>query len=50
MKIAVLGIRGLPAAYSGFETCAYHTTKHWVLNGHKFCYCRKPLFDKTYPF
>lgn len=42
MKIAVLGIRGLPANYSGFETCADHTTRHWVVSGHSvLVYCRK---------
>ncbi len=49
MKIAVIGIRGLPASYSGFETCAAHTTKNWVKNNHDvFVYCRKHLY-KNYP-
>ncbi|SHG58986.1 DUF1972 domain-containing protein [Flagellimonas flava] len=47
MKIAVLGIRGLPANYSGFETCANHTTKHWVEDGHDvLVYCRKHLYPQ----
>lgn len=41
MKIAVLGIRGLPANYSGFETCAEHVTKDWAAQGHHvLVYCR----------
>src|SRR5690606_35773433 len=34
MRIAVIGIRGLPANYGGFETCAEHTTKYWAEDGH----------------
>ncbi|WP_431133102.1 DUF1972 domain-containing protein [Psychroserpens mesophilus] len=42
MRIAVIGIRGLPANYGGFETCAEHTTKYWAENGHDvLVYCRK---------
>ena len=45
MKIAVIGIRGLPANYSGFETCAEHTTKHWSHEKHEvLVYCRKHLY------
>ncbi|NER18915.1 DUF1972 domain-containing protein [Spongiivirga citrea] len=47
MKIAVIGIRGLPAGYSGFETCAEHTCKHWVSKGHSvLVYCRGHLYQK----
>ncbi|WP_166960005.1 glycosyltransferase [Yeosuana marina] len=46
MRIAVLGIRGLPANYGGFETCAEHTTKHWVAIGHDvLVYCRKSHYE-----
>ncbi|WP_339752680.1 DUF1972 domain-containing protein [uncultured Winogradskyella sp.] len=42
MKIAIIGIRGLPANYGGFETCADHTSKNWVSTGHDvIVYCRK---------
>jgi hypothetical protein len=42
MKIAVIGIRGLPANYGGFETCAEHTTKHWAATDNDvLIYCRK---------
>lgn len=47
MKIAVLGIRGLPANYSGFETCANHTTSYWSDNGHEvLVYCRKNRYNE----
>ena len=47
MKIAVLGIRGLPANYSGFETCANHTTLHWSENEHEvLVYCRKNRYKE----
>lgn len=46
MKIAILGIRGLPANYGGFETCADHTSKNWVLRRHKvLVYCRKSHYE-----
>lgn len=42
MKIAVIGIRGLPANYGGFETCAEHVSKYWVdKNNEVLIYCRK---------
>ena len=42
MKIAIVGIRGLPANYGGFETCAEHTSKYWVKKGNEvLVYCRK---------
>lgn len=41
MNIAVIGIRGLPANYGGFETCAEHVTKFWSEEGHNVViYCR----------
>lgn len=50
MKIAVLGIRGLPANYSGFETCADHTAHHWVKRGHDvLVYCRTNRFPSKTP-
>lgn len=42
MKIAVIGIRGVPANYGGFETCAEYTSKYWVQEGNEvLVYCRK---------
>ncbi|WP_111308751.1 DUF1972 domain-containing protein [Confluentibacter sediminis] len=50
MKIAVIGIRGLPASYSGFETCAEHTTKQWVKNKHEVVvYCRSHIYESKIP-
>ena len=46
MKIVVLGIRGLPANYSGFETCADHTSKYWSESGNDvLVYCRKNRYS-----
>lgn len=42
MKIAVIGIRGLPANYGGFETCAEQVARHWRSKGHEVrVYCRR---------
>jgi len=42
MKIAILGIRGIPANYGGFETCAEHVSKWWTENGNEvLVFCRK---------
>ncbi|MDG1822957.1 MAG: glycosyltransferase [Flavobacteriaceae bacterium] len=46
MKIAVIGIRGLPDKYSGFETCAANTTSYWAKDAEVLVYCRKRLYDK----
>lgn len=47
MKIAILGIRGLPAKYGGFETCADQVSRHWVEKGHEvLVYCRKALYKE----
>lgn len=46
MKIAVIGIRGLPDKYSGFETCAANTTSYWGKNAKVLVYCRKALYSK----
>lgn len=41
MKIALLGTRGVPASYSGFETCAEELGVRLVARGHKVTvYCR----------
>jgi glycosyltransferase involved in cell wall biosynthesis len=42
MKIAVLGTRGIPASYSGFETCVQETALRFQTAGHSVrVYCRK---------
>lgn len=41
-KIAVIGIRGLPANYGGLETCAEEVCSRWVKEGHDvLVYCRR---------
>ena len=41
MKIAMLGTRGVPASYSGFETCVEQLGSRLVKRGHKVTvYCR----------
>jgi len=41
MKIAMLGTRGIPAAYSGFETCVEQVSSRFAKRGHKVTvYCR----------
>jgi glycosyltransferase involved in cell wall biosynthesis len=48
MKIALLGTRGIPASYSGFETCVEQLGQRLVERGHKVTvYCRKHHI--TYP-
>jgi glycosyltransferase involved in cell wall biosynthesis len=47
VKIAMLGTRGVPAAYSGFETCVEQVGKRLVARGHEvIVYCR-PAYVKT---
>ncbi|MHA1280210.1 MAG: glycosyltransferase [Candidatus Helarchaeota archaeon] len=41
MKIAMLGTRGIPSNYSGFETCVEQLAKRLVIRGHQVnVYCR----------
>ena len=41
MKIALLGTRGIPASYSGFETCVEQLSQRLVERGHQVTvYCR----------
>src|SRR4029077_7960025 len=43
MRIAILGTRGIPARYGGFETLADQLSKRLVERGHAVTvYCRKP--------
>ena len=42
MRIAILGIRGVPARYGGLETCAEEIGARLAERGHEvICYCRK---------
>lgn len=44
MKIAILGTRGIPARYGGFETLAEELSHRLVDRGHEVTvYCRKPF-------
>src|SRR6266567_9087249 len=44
MKIAILGTRGIPGRYGGFETLADQLSKRLVANGHEVTvYCRRPF-------
>lgn len=44
MKIAILGTRGIPARYGGFETLADQLAQRLVARGHHLTvYCRKPF-------
>ena len=48
MKIALLGTRGIPASYSGFETCVEQLGQRLVRRGHEVTvYCRSHHI--TYP-
>lgn len=45
MKIAILGMRGLPSTYSGFETFVGELAPRLVERGHSVSiYCRKSLY------
>ncbi len=47
MKIAILGTRGVPARYGGFETCAEELGKRLVERGHEVSvYCRHSYYDQ----
>jgi len=44
MNIAILGTRGIPARYGGFETFAEQLSKRLAVRGHKVTvYCRRPF-------
>ncbi len=45
MKIAIIGTRGIPARYGGFETCAERIAEYLAGNGHRILVtCRKYLY------
>ena len=46
MKIAILGTRGIPAAYSGFETAVEQLAARLTARGHEvIVYCRSHVVD-----
>ncbi len=46
MRIAMLGIRGVPARYGGLETCAEEIGSRLAARGHEvYCYCRTGTED-----
>src|SRR5712692_5353168 len=46
MKIAIIGTRGIPARYGGFETFAEQLSKRLVTRGHQVTvYCRRCLMS-----
>lgn len=49
MVIGVIGIRGIPSRYSGFETCAEETTTKWTQKGHNvIVYTRNKNIHNNY--
>jgi glycosyltransferase involved in cell wall biosynthesis len=47
MKIAILGTRGIPASYSGFETAAEQLSSRLSARGHEvIVYCRPHVVDR----
>lgn len=50
MKIALLGTRGIPASYSGFETCVEQLGQRLAARGHQVTvYCRSHHIKYTEP-
>ena len=48
MKIAILGTRGIPASYSGFETAVEQLASRLTGRGHEVVvYCRPHVVDRT---
>ena len=48
MKVAILGTRGIPASYSGFETAAEQLASRLSARGHDVVvYCRPHVVDRT---
>lgn len=48
MKIALMGTRGVPASYSGFETCVEQLGQRLAQRGHEVTvYCRLPHITYT---
>lgn len=40
-KIAIMGIRGIPANYGGFETCAEQTAIRYAVDHEVYVFCRR---------
>jgi glycosyltransferase involved in cell wall biosynthesis len=50
MKIAILGTRGIPNAYGGFETLAWELSTRLASRGHAVTvYCRRGFTDESTP-
>lgn len=50
MNIALVGTRGIPASYSGFETCVEQLGQHLVARGHQVTvYCRSHHIHYSHP-
>ncbi|HEX2017251.1 MAG TPA: glycosyltransferase [Solirubrobacteraceae bacterium] len=48
MRVAILGTRGIPASYSGFETAAEQLASRLAQRGHEVVvYCRPHVVDPT---
>lgn len=48
MRIAIIGTRGIPANYGGFETFAEELSKRLVLRGHDVTvYCRSHYVNRS---
>jgi glycosyltransferase involved in cell wall biosynthesis len=46
-RIAVIGIRGIPANYGGLETCADEVCRRWAAEGHDvLVYCRSSRYPE----
>lgn len=50
MKIAIVGTRGIPPAYGGFETLAWELSSRLAARGHEVTvYCRRGRTDESIP-
>src|SRR5215218_8669419 len=50
LRIAILGTRGIPAAYGGFETLAWELSTRLAARGHDVTvYCRRGWTDESTP-
>ena len=48
MRVAILGTRGIPASYSGFETAAEQLASRLTARGHEVVvYCRPHVVDRS---
>ena len=48
MRVAILGTRGIPASYSGFETAVEQISSRLVARGHEVAvYCRPHVVDRS---